>query len=263
MTTIALRQWRTVALPPEHGSWGLTLEPILLGLLVAPSAAGWGLALAAFSVFLLRWPLKVLTQSRQSKRRNLALVFCSFYALLAIIGLLLGVQTGTRPLLPFVLAFPFGVIFFLFDKQNKSRHWQAELAGPVAFSATATAIALASNWAMLSALVLWVVMVARAVPSVLYVRARLRLDRGKPHLPTLVMTAHIVVLFVIAWLAWWTWLPPLTIGIMGLLLARAVLGLSRYRRPVPIKVIGLAELCWGLLTVLVVAFGGFLLGQAL
>ncbi len=257
MKTITLRQWRTIALPPEHGSWGLTLEPILLGLLLAPSTAGWGLALLAFSAFLLRWPLKVLTQSKQLKRRSLAVVFCSFYALLALTGLLLGMQTGTRPLLPFVLALPFGVIFFLFDKQNKSRYWQAELAGPVAFAATATAIALASNWTMLSALVLWVVMVARAVPSILYVRARLRLDRGNPHLPSLVTAAHIVALLITAWLVWRTWLPPLTIVVMGLLLARAVLGLSRYRRPVPIKVIGFAELGWGLLTVLVVAFGDF------
>ncbi|VAV92581.1 Putative membrane-spanning protein, partial [hydrothermal vent metagenome] len=27
---------RSIALPTEHGGWGFTLEPILLGLLVAP-----------------------------------------------------------------------------------------------------------------------------------------------------------------------------------------------------------------------------------
>ncbi|MDX2007394.1 MAG: hypothetical protein SFU83_19325 [Meiothermus sp.] len=30
---------RSVALPNEHGGWGFTLEPILLGLLVAPGEA--------------------------------------------------------------------------------------------------------------------------------------------------------------------------------------------------------------------------------
>src|SRR5438067_8458307 len=40
--------WRAVVIPSEHGGWGLTLEPALLGLLVAPSIAGGALAIAAF-----------------------------------------------------------------------------------------------------------------------------------------------------------------------------------------------------------------------
>ena len=32
--------WRSVAVPTEHGGWGLTFEPVLLGLIVAPSWAG-------------------------------------------------------------------------------------------------------------------------------------------------------------------------------------------------------------------------------
>ena len=36
----AWTEWRTVVTPTEHGGWGLTLEPALLGLLIAPSAAG-------------------------------------------------------------------------------------------------------------------------------------------------------------------------------------------------------------------------------
>ena len=42
---------RSVALPTEHGGWGLTLEPVLLGLLVAPSVAGLAIGGAAFLVF--------------------------------------------------------------------------------------------------------------------------------------------------------------------------------------------------------------------
>ena len=49
-----------MALPAEHGGWGLTLEPGLLGLLMAPSAAGVCVALAALVAFLARTPLKVV-----------------------------------------------------------------------------------------------------------------------------------------------------------------------------------------------------------
>jgi hypothetical protein len=38
---------RAVALPTEHGGWGFTLEPIVLGLAVAAGPAGAGLAAAA------------------------------------------------------------------------------------------------------------------------------------------------------------------------------------------------------------------------
>ncbi|GIW24085.1 MAG: hypothetical protein KatS3mg069_0352 [Meiothermus sp.] len=50
---------KTVALPNEHGGWGFTLEPILLGLLVAPSWAGLGLGVFALAAFFTRHPLKL------------------------------------------------------------------------------------------------------------------------------------------------------------------------------------------------------------
>ena len=46
--------WRSVAIPSEHGGWGLTLEPVLLGLVVAWSGAGVALGVAAFTAFLVR-----------------------------------------------------------------------------------------------------------------------------------------------------------------------------------------------------------------
>ncbi|HDL49896.1 MAG TPA: prenyltransferase, partial [Actinobacteria bacterium] len=49
MTTPSVRL-RSVAMPTEHGGWGFTLEPIILGLLVAPSPAGWEIAAAALGV---------------------------------------------------------------------------------------------------------------------------------------------------------------------------------------------------------------------
>ncbi len=262
MAAVTPQRWRTIALPAEHGSWGLTLEPILLGLLVAPSWAGLGLALGAFGLFLLRWPLKVAQTSRRqqrSARMMIALRFVGICGLLTLGGFLLGIwQAGLEPLLPFAPALPFGFVFYLYDSQNRSRSWQAELAGPVAFSATASSIALAGGFTLAPALALWVVLVARAVPSILYVRARLRLDRGRPHQPGLAIGLHGVALAVVGWLIWVRWLPWLPLGVFVMLLARAIWGLSRYRRPVPVKVIGFSELGWGLLLVLAVVVGYYL-----
>ena len=59
---------RGVALPSEHGGWGLTLEPGLLGLLVAPSVAGACLAVAAVVAFVARTPLKLALVDRRRGR---------------------------------------------------------------------------------------------------------------------------------------------------------------------------------------------------
>ena len=52
--------WRAVAIPTEHGGWGLTMEPVLLGLIVAWSGAGVAVGVAAFAAFLLRTPAKLV-----------------------------------------------------------------------------------------------------------------------------------------------------------------------------------------------------------
>lgn len=51
---------RAVAIPTEHGGWSLTLEPVLLGLLVAWSWPGLSLGVAAMLAFLARTPLKLV-----------------------------------------------------------------------------------------------------------------------------------------------------------------------------------------------------------
>lgn len=259
MPTSTSSRIRSIALPAEHGSWGLTLEPILLGLLVAPSWAGVGIAIGAFNLFLLRWPLKMAQTSHRQQRQartRLALRFVGIYGLLTVVGFAIAIWlVDWQPLWPLLLGLPFGLIFFLYDRQNRSRSWQAELAGPVAFATVASAIALAGGWPITPALALWAVLVARAVPSIMYVRARIRLDRGRPYQQRLTLGLHVIALAVVGWLIWNNWLPWPTLIVFGLLLIRATWGLSPYRRSVPIKVIGFSELGWGILTVLVVGLG--------
>ena len=57
-----------MALPAEHGGWGLTLEPGILGLLIAPSLGGACLALGAMVAFLARTPLKIVVVDRRRGR---------------------------------------------------------------------------------------------------------------------------------------------------------------------------------------------------
>src|SRR5690606_5227391 len=63
-TPAARSTLRSVAMPTEHGGWGLTLEPGLRALLVEPSVAGALLAVAAVLAFVARTPLKLVLVDR-------------------------------------------------------------------------------------------------------------------------------------------------------------------------------------------------------
>ena len=57
--------WKAVALPAEHGGWGFLVEPVVLGLVLAPSGEGVCLGLAALAGFLARHPLRLLLTDRR------------------------------------------------------------------------------------------------------------------------------------------------------------------------------------------------------
>lgn len=254
---------RSVALPAEHGSWSLVSEPILLGLLVAPSWGGAALAVGAFALFLLNRPLKVYWSDRRRgrayARTAVARRYAAIYGAVAVLGFAVGVAlAGWRPFLPLAAALPLLALFMAYD-QRPGRFWQAELAAPVAFAAIVAAMAIAGGWAWAPALALWGFMAARAVPAVLFIRARLRLDKGKEAGPgdsiTGALLAHSVAIAVVAALAWAGLLPLTAVAAAAILLARAAWGLSAWRWLSSVKALGFLETGFGLLAVLLVAVG--------
>jgi hypothetical protein len=251
---------KSVAIPPEHGSWGFLLEPIILGLAIAPSLAGLFLALAVVGVFLARHPLKIaFTDWRRGKRyaRTVAAQrFALGYSALAVIGFGAAVAlAGFDFLLPLLLAVPLAAIQFGGYALNRRRDLLPELAGASAMAVSASCLVMAGGEKFDLALVLWIILVARDVPSILYIRARLRLDRGKPFafapilLANLVAVAGVIVL-VLAGLA-----PILAVVAMIALLLRAIHGLSPYRQKVRVQIVGILEMGYGFLTVLLTILG--------
>jgi hypothetical protein len=249
--------WRPVLLPPEHGSWSLVLEPLVLALAVAPSWAGLLLALAAFTAFLAYRPLKLAVgDHRRGKRyprtlvaQRFALIFGAA-ALAAVSALLL--LTGPRPLMPLLAAAPLAALFVLYDLRP-GRALEAEITAPAAFGAVAAAIPLAAGWGTAESFALWAVAVGRAIPSVLYVRERLALGRGESIQPGAVLAIHLLALASVLLLAGVELLPLLSPLAFFLLALRSWWGLSRFRRPAPAKRIGILEIVWGAVTVLMVA----------
>lgn len=249
-------------MPAEHGSWSLVTEPILLGLLVAPAWAGLALAVAAFAVFLFNRPFKVYWSDRRRgrvyERTRLARRFWLLYGGIALtFAVVAFAVAGWRPFSLFLAAAPLLLVFAYYDRQP-GRYWQAELAAPAAFASVAAAIALAGGLAWAPALALWGFMAARAVPAVLFIRARLRLDKEKGANVAGPLLAHVVALLAVGVLVWAEWLPWTALLAMFILLARAAWGLSPYRRRSSVKALGFLETGFGLLAVLLTAAGYWL-----
>lgn len=251
---------RTIAFPVEHGGWGFLAEPILLGFALAPSWAGLAIGLAAVAAFLMRHPAKLYWRNRHrlelSPRFRIARRFAVLYAGLAVGGFAVAyVLVGWRPLVPFLMLSPLLAVYGAFDVQNQARRLLPELAAPMGLAASAPAIALAGGWGWTGAWVLWLLLQARTIPSVLYVRSRLRLERGAEIDRRPSFLSHLVA--VAGGVALWkAGLAPLLVSVaLTVLLVRSVRGLSPHRRPAKAKEVGFSELAFGLGYVLAIVLG--------
>ncbi|MBQ15370.1 MAG: hypothetical protein CMQ17_13340 [Gammaproteobacteria bacterium] len=93
----------------------------------------------------------------------------------------------------------------------------------------------------------------RVINSIFYVRARIRLDRGKPVsiLPT--AAVHLIGVLAVFVLAIMGYVPYLAIFPSVVLLIRMGVGLSPLRRSIQPQAIGIQELGYGILTVILLA----------
>lgn len=251
---------RRVALPVEHGGWGLMLEPIVLGLVLVPSTGGFWLAVAAVASFLWRQPFKLVIGDRRRRRRlprtQLAEVFVLVYGGLALLALLGALRAAdSRFLLPILIAAPVALVQIVYDALGRSRSLVPELAGTISIGAVAAAEALAGGWPRPAAFALWIIMAARALPTILYLRARLRLLREQTASTRTPIVAHVVALIVVFGLAKVGLAPYLAVLAIALLFVRALVGLSRINRSASAKKLGLRELGFGAMTVLAVILG--------
>jgi hypothetical protein len=247
-----------VAVPTEHGGWGLTLEPALLGLLVAPSWAGVALAAAALMAFVARTPVKVALVDRRRHRRIPRTVLAEKVAtielsvLVGLVAIALATAHGAF-WIPIVIALPLVAVELSFDMRSRSRRLLPELAGTIGIGGVAAAIVLADGGEPVFAAALWCIVAARAVASIPFVR--LQLCRYK-HQPSRRLTSDAAqgAALVVAGGA-----VALDASVLGGLVAIIVLGLLQVwaaRRPPPAAaLLGAQQVVAGLTVVLITALG--------
>ncbi|MDR7537767.1 MAG: YwiC-like family protein [Armatimonadota bacterium] len=249
---------RAVALPSEHGGWGFTLEPVLLGLLVAPGWAALGLGIAAVAAFLARHPLRLwLTDRRRGARyprTGLAARIGLGFAAVSAAGLALAVGSASAPFWwPLALGALLALLQLRYDARLRGRHIVPEVSGAVAMASVAAAIALAGGRPVSVAAGLWLVLAMRAVAALFYARTQVMRARGVAASPAGAYVAEGAALVVLVASAAWglsPWLSALGLGLLGLY--------STYtfaRPPLPARLVGWGQMVFGLLMVLLTAVG--------
>lgn len=195
--------FRAVAVPREHGGWGLTFEPGLLGLLLVPGVAGLCLAVVAMVGFLARTPLRLLLvdhhRGRSLERTRMArLVLGGELAVFAALVIAAVELTKGQFWLPALVAGPFVITAFWFEMRSRGRRLVPELAGAVGVSSVVTMVVLADGGGARLAIGAWLVLGARAATSIPYVRAMIVRLHGRAQPKALCAIADIAALVSVA-----------------------------------------------------------------
>lgn len=255
--------WRAVAIPSEHGGWGLTAEPIVLGLVIAFSVSGLAIGVAAMLAFLVRTPLKLALVDRRRNRlldRTRLARRIAAAELLSILALALFVlvTSGWAWLIPIAIATPFIGLELWYDVRSRGRRLVPEVSGSVGIAAVAAAIIIAANGSRTVAAGASLILAARAIASIPFVRTQIaRLRHGVAPLRTAdalqlggVIVAAIAVVVE----------PSMIVGAVAVTLLAAVqTGWMRHSFLPPAKVLGMTQLALGLAIVAATSIGALTL----
>lgn len=194
---------RNVTLPTEHGGWGFLLEPIVLGLILAPSWAGLWLCLAAVAAFLTRHPMTLaLADVRRGKtwpRTRVAARVAAAFGLTGAACMGMAFLTAQSAFwLPLLIAAPLAVVYLVQDARRKGRSLSGELTGALAMDMLVPAVAMAAGWSLQDAALPCGLLALRGVSSILFVRLQVRRLHGVPTSATSTVVVHLLGLVVVA-----------------------------------------------------------------
>ena len=242
-----------VAIPKEHGSWGFVLEPLLLSLIVAYTLEGLLLALATFFLFLSNQPLRIVANKSSSKKfKSTGIAVFSFYFLTAIVLLIFPLYNlKLEVLLPFFIGLTLMPIYLFAALKNYSRSLIVELLPIFSMTLIAVSIIMIDNSFSFSLIVFGVLLLSRAIPTVIYIGAKVKEAKKIEFsvLPTHVLNIGFSLFIIYASLT--NLLPMLSLLGAVLLTTRSVIGFSRFSFAKTIKQIGVMEFVYGSLFVVI------------
>ena len=251
---------KSIALPVEHGSWGFLFEPLLAGVLIAPTVGGGFLSIFIIGAFLSRQPLKFVVgdylQKKNLPRTPVALRWTLYFEAIAAVGFVASLFTATPiSFVPLILSAPVVIYLIVQDASRKSREIVPEILGASVLATSVASLSLAAGHNYAFATAMWLIMLSRLIPSVLYVRNRLRLEKKKEYSIAIPVISHVVALVALCVLYYVGLGSLLTIAVAAFLLVRSTTGLSPRRKKLTAKQLGVREVIYGAVYALTVVIG--------
>ncbi len=203
--------------------------------------------------FLVRQPLKFALQDVLRHKRYPRTAWCwkfaAAYGGAAAVTLTAAVFLESPAILiPLGLVAPLAITQILYDASNRSRSLFAELCGATAMTSSAAAIAIAGGMRIVPSFAIAGVVVARLIPTIVYVRILITRSRGKETSPMAPLALHAAAVGAVAAFA-----PVAATVAMIVLFARAAWGLTH--EPLAAKTIGWREIAFGAMTAALAAAG--------
>jgi len=248
---------KKVAFPREHGSWGFFLEPILLSLLVGYSLNGLLLVLSSFVIFLAHQPIRVLLNKKNPKKiKSIAVITFVFYAFISLLLLsivILEIEFEILGLFLISVLMMFG--YLLLELKNLGRNLFAEFIAPIAITFIALNVVLLNNWTFTKIIFFGIVLLSRAIPTLLYIHTKVEIIKGKNISSLLLRVSEFIFLALIIFFALNNSVPYLSILAIAILIFRSVVGLLPKNKNEKTKEMGMKEFGFGILFVIINAIG--------
>lgn len=246
-----------ILLPTEHGSWAFLLEPLIAGCVLFFSPAALWLGVMTFAAFLSRQPLKTYFLTRGSNPVSSAALQFSMLFLASAAGALFVSMWASGPalLVPAAVGAALGAEQFRNDISRNGRSLWAEVTGAAAISSSISMMAIASGADWKTAAAMWAIFALRLAPSIVYVRNRLMLEKGKQFDRFTPIVAHAASFAAIIAFTAYGLASALTAGMFAFLLVRCSVGLSSFRSRMKAMKIGVWEVVYGTMTLLSIILG--------
>lgn len=245
---------KAVILPREHGSYGLTFEPLTLALLASFSSSGLLLFFGAAAAFFAHPPARLLL-SRQNNNHYALPFFMLYGGLSAVLMSFYVYQTDWPLFAPLLSALVLMTLYLILEALSLGRKLYTEVMASVAVGLIALSIVLSGGWGWSQSLAFLILLYLRSVATTLYVHHRLLLE--KKQLSSVAKAMFWQILSAVMALVLWQSgsIPFLAMTAVFILSIRAVWGLSSKRKRATVRKIGMMEFAYGLLFVLLSAVG--------
>ncbi|MDP3981094.1 MAG: YwiC-like family protein [Chlamydiota bacterium] len=243
---------KTIALPKEHGGWGLLLEPVIVALVLCPHGSAFLLAVSFICAFLMYYPLKIATEDtlkhQRTPRTMLAYQFSALYGFIALVGILyVFINSKSLFWIPLLISLPLFFYQFSAALNKEHRNLFPEISGAVALASVAPAILISGERSLIDAFLIWYLFMVRGFFSIVYVRNRLRAARKQAYSGQQVAIVHSLGLVSILILVFIKLIPYPVLAGYGILSAHAYWGMKSHDSLLKPKDIGWQEMLFGVI----------------